>query len=149
NDGWALVRGPSGLLSLAVEGKAGETFANTVGAWLGAATEGRTQRLEYLRETLGLTAPVEDALRYQLLHRAASAILEASRVGAVSAGMVVLSFTRDAQSKQDFVRFVEAQGAQFRDEELCWSTTVKVCPFFMAWLEVEPSTDFTIASVAT
>lgn len=149
NDVWALLKGPTGTLSLAVEGKAGEPFAGTVGAWLGAATDGRKQRLEYLRDTLGLQAPVDDALRYQLLHRAASAILEAGRVGAVSAGMVVLSFRSDQQSKQDFARFAEAQGAQFRGAELCWSTTVKFCPFFLAWLDVEPTDDATIASVAT
>jgi len=147
NDVWALLNGATGLLSLAVEGKAGEPFANTVGEWLNRPTDGRRKRLEYLRETLGLQTPVDDELRYQLLHRAASAILEAGRVGAKSAGMVVLSFRDDPRSKQDFARFAEAQGAEFLDNALCWSTTVRFCPFFLAWLDLPTATDHEIASV--
>lgn len=149
NDVWALLRGASGLLSLAVEGKAGEPFDKTVGAWLGAATQGRRERLEYLRNALGLQSPVDTELRYQLLHRAASAILEAGRVGASSAGMVVLSFKPDPESRSDFARFVESQGATFREGALCWSTTVTFCPFFLAWIDLSSASDADIARVST
>jgi len=149
NDVWALLNGATGLLSLAVEGNAGEPFAHTVGEWLNRPTDDRRQRLEYLHKGLGLQMPVDDELHYQLLHRAASAILEAGRVGAKSAGMVVLSFRDDPQSKQDFARFVEAQGAKFQENALCWSTTVTFCPFFLAWLHLPTATDQEIATVTT
>jgi len=80
---------------------------------------------------------------------AASAILEAGRVRAKSAGMVGLSFRDDPRSKQDFARFAEAQGAEFRDDSLCWKTTVRFCPFFPAWLDLPTAGDQQIALVTS
>ncbi len=146
NDAWVMLRGASGLLSLAVEGKAGESFAETVGEWMKKPTDGRVERLEFLRELLGIEAPVNGALRYQLLHRAASAVIEATRIGAVSSGIVVASFKSDQRSKDDFAAFAKALGARFVDGALIWATTVKTCPLFLAWLDLPAATDADIAA---
>lgn len=53
-DVWAILRGPRGLISLAVEGKAGETFGETIGDWRKEASAGKEERLKYLCEQLGL-----------------------------------------------------------------------------------------------
>jgi len=73
----------------------------------------------------------------------------AGRVGAKSAGMVGLTFRDDPRSKRDFARFAEAQGAEFRDDSLCWSTTVRFGPFFLAWLDLPTAGDQEIASVTS
>lgn len=84
-----------------------------------------------------------------MTYGAASATIEGGRVGAKSAGMVVFSFRDDPRSKQYFARFAEAQGAEFRDDSLCWSTTVRFCPFFLSWLDLPTASDQEIVSVTS
>ena len=110
NDVWAVLRTSGGLVSLAIEGKAGESFAETIGEWRRDASEGKTKRLEYLCAQLGIVAPPDDALRYQLLHRTVSALLEAERVGATVAAMIVVSFIKDPASLADFSAFTSCMG---------------------------------------
>lgn len=141
NDVWAHLKSAAGALSLTVEGKAGESFDQTIGEWLQKDSAGKQKRLEYLREVLGLPSPVSPSLRYQLLHRAASAIIEATRIGASSAGMVVLSFKDDPASKQDFANFSAALGAPFHVSSWCWAKTVPSHPFFLGWLDLPVATD--------
>jgi hypothetical protein len=147
NDVWAMLSGTAGLLSLTVEGKAAESFGETVQEWTKKLTPGRTERLEYLRTLLGLAEPVDNELRYQLLHRAASALIEASRVGAVAAGMVVLSFRQNQKSQDDFARFCTAIGADFAIGVPLLARSVLIRPFFVAWLDVPAATDAEIAAV--
>jgi hypothetical protein len=71
---------------VAVEGKVAEGFGETVATWLKANTRtdvGRRHRLKGLLKTFGncITESVLPGLRYQLLHRTASAIYEARRFG--------------------------------------------------------------------
>lgn len=72
-DVWAMLRGPRGLISLAVEGKSGETFAETIGEWRKEASNGKEKRLAFLCDQLGVPQGVNDTIRYQLMHRTASA----------------------------------------------------------------------------
>jgi hypothetical protein len=49
-----MLKGARGLISLAVEGKAGESFAETIGDWRKDASDGKETRLAFLCEQLGL-----------------------------------------------------------------------------------------------
>jgi hypothetical protein len=109
-DLWALAHTARGLASIAVEGKMTETFGPTVGEWLVGASPGKRERLEFLRELLGLVDPVPAALRYQLLHRTASAILEARRFLAPDALLLVHSFSEGDEGYRDFENFADALG---------------------------------------
>lgn len=146
SDVWAILKAPGGLVSLAVEGKAGESFADTVGEWRSKASDGKTKRLAFLCEQLGLVSGVDDLIRYQLLHRAASALIEAKRIGAASAVLLVVSFSDDAKSKNDFSEFASCLGSPFRAESLCRSVSTNT-PFFLGWLDVPPCTDAELAVV--
>ena len=146
NDVWAVVRVDAGLLSLAVEGKAGESFAETIGEWRRDASDGKTKRLEYLCQQLGMTAPPNDALRYQLLHRTVSALLEAERVGAAAAAMVVVSFVKDKSSMADFSAFVSCIGGSVAEGQLCRVSASR--PLYLGWLALLPSTHAEVAQVA-
>ena len=109
-DVWALLKTPSGLASLAVEGKAGEPFDKTVKEWDDGSSNRQT-RLQGLCRTLGLSVNNVSDLRYQLLHRAASAVLEAQRFGASEAVLVVQSFGTAAVGFNDFALFAAKLGA--------------------------------------
>ena len=147
SDVWAILKLKDGLASLAVEGKAGESFAETVGEWRTNASDGKARRLEFLCEQLGLNSGVDDLLRYQLLHRAASALIEADRIGAVAAILLVLAFTEDTTSRSDFTRFTSCLGSTFVSDRLCLAASTKT-PFFLGWLDVPPCTDAELVTVA-
>ena len=79
NDVWVLARHRTGLASITVEGKLDETFGELLEDWLKNAGPGRLERLDFLWRKLGLSAEPHGKIRYQLLHRAASALIEAER----------------------------------------------------------------------
>src|SRR5688572_14160915 len=81
NDIFVLANAGDDLVSIMVEGKVDECFDKTIGKWLSSDSAGKRKRLTYLREQLGL-AEIPDTIRYQLLHRTASAIIEAKRFNA-------------------------------------------------------------------
>jgi hypothetical protein len=109
-----------GLVVLAVEGKAREPFGeDTVAAWRVPETAGRKARLAYLLELLGLADDERtDGLRYQLLHRAAAALIEAERFGAADAVLLVHAFKNEGAAPDedanfsDFSAFADALGTR-------------------------------------
>lgn len=147
-DVWAMLRGPRGLISLAVEGKSGETFAETIGDWRRDASVGKEKRLAFLCEQLGVPQGVNDTIRYQLMHRTVSALIEAERIGAVAAVMLVLSFTPDAVSKGDYDAFVSCLGGKASLDGLTSAASSQKRALFLGWLDLPPSTDEDIAAVA-
>ncbi|MGO4330131.1 DUF6946 family protein [Cupriavidus sp. M-11] len=104
NDIWVLGKRDDQLISIAVEGKVSEPFDRTVAEWLEAASPGKHLRLDFLAHTLGLRA-VPSSIRYQLLHRTASAILEAERFNADHAVMLVHSFSPTNAWFEDYRAF--------------------------------------------
>jgi hypothetical protein len=93
-------------VSIAVEGKVAEPFGETVSEWLQDASEGKRDRLAFLCNQLGLEPLIPGDIRYQLLHRTASAVIEAGRFGANRAMMLVHSFSPTDQWFEDYERFV-------------------------------------------
>lgn len=112
NDIWVLARAGTSLVSIAVEGKVAETFGPTLEEWLTEGSPGKTARLDFLFSELGLCEPVPGSIRYQLLHRAASAVIEAKRFCATHAVMLVHSFSQSQQWFQDYAAFGALFGAQ-------------------------------------
>jgi hypothetical protein len=106
---------------LAVEGKASEPFASRVSHWVrgdqntptlsAAPRPTRLRRLEFLSKHLSKPISTESNLRYQLLHRTVSAILEAQLHGAVAAVILVHAFGPDtAGNLTDFSDFLNDLG---------------------------------------
>jgi hypothetical protein len=106
-DVMAFCRNDSGLCVVAVEAKVLEDFGPTVGEKRADATEGQRVRLGYLHQLLGVDL-FDDPIRYQLLHRTASAILTARDFHATTAVMLVHAFETPADRRQDFNAFCEA-----------------------------------------
>jgi hypothetical protein len=110
NDVWALARSNGQLVSIAVEGKVAEPFGPTLGEWLEQPSAGKSQRLAFLQSELGLSSQPDPGIRYQLLHRTVSAVLEAKRFGAPHAVMLVHSFSQEHQWFGDFAAFAGILG---------------------------------------
>jgi hypothetical protein len=110
-DLWVLARTSSGLLSIAVEGKVNESFGPTVGEWQPAGSPGRSKRWAAICSLLELDQQGDQATRYQLFHRTASALIEARRFSARAAAVIVHSFSAAAASFSDFQHFVRLLGA--------------------------------------
>lgn len=133
-DLWVLARAGDDLVSIAVEGKVSETFGPTVDEWLVDASDGKRVRLSFLRAQLGCGEVVPGTVRYQLLHRAVSAILEAKRFRARHAVLLVHSFSRTREWLEDFIAFGALLGADAGADRM---TTVRECDgvkFSVGWV---------------
>ncbi len=95
SDIFVLAHSPAQLITIAVEGKVAESFGPTRSSWKEPDSKGKRCRLKYLRQLLGLSGISLDHIRYQLLHRTASALIEAERFNASTAMMMVHSFSQE------------------------------------------------------
>ncbi|MBK6534082.1 MAG: hypothetical protein IPF99_32275 [Deltaproteobacteria bacterium] len=122
----------SGLVIIAVEAKVDEHFGPTVGEKRAAASAGQHERLSYLHKVLGLGTPLPDAIRYQLVHRLASAVLTAAQSHARTAVMLVQSFSPDSRWFDDFGAFASAIGSVAAKDAVAKVPSVQ-SPALMGW----------------
>jgi hypothetical protein len=110
-DLWVLARTDQDLISIAVEGKVRESFGPTLEEWSPESSLGKKERWSALCDLLGISPDCDRALRYQLVHRTASAVLEAKRFHAGKAVMVVHSFSAHRDGFAEFQAFARQLGA--------------------------------------
>jgi hypothetical protein len=108
----AIASNTKGLVTIAVEAKVDEEFGPTIGEKRHGASAGQLERLEFLHRSLGLASPLPDDARYQLLHRAASAVLVARKFHAPTAVMIVQSFSPESRWLSDYQRFCRVLGVE-------------------------------------
>jgi hypothetical protein len=129
-DAFVLAHGlTAGLATIAVEGKAGEDFGPLLSDWRREASPGKEARERQLVAALGVGA-IPGSIRYQIVHRTASAVLEAERFGARYAVMLVQAFAKDDHF-DDYAAFVGLFGARAergavvrlreRDKQVLWA----------------------------
>jgi hypothetical protein len=107
SDLFALGKSTDGnLVAVTVEGKVGESFGPTLAEWNSEGSSGKSQRLEYLKQRLGLLHPLPPTVRYQLLHRTASAQIAAGWFNAQYAVMLVHSFSPLGARFEDYQAFL-------------------------------------------
>jgi hypothetical protein len=111
SDIWVLGRSGDDLASITVEGKVQESFGSTLGRWLEGGSAGKRRRLDFLVDVLGLPHVPPGDTRYQLVHRTASALLEAKNFVATHAMMMVHSFSETDDGFDDYASFVSLFGA--------------------------------------
>ena len=110
NDIFVLGKSGKDLVSITVEGKVNETLGPTVAEKRRDMSPGVKERLEFLTNLLQLEDKNLDDIRYQLLHRTASALLEADRFCAKHALMMVHSFSQEHKWFEDYVAFADLYG---------------------------------------
>jgi hypothetical protein len=133
SDVFVLAQSAQGLVTIAVEGKASETFGLTVEQWLDKASEGKKTRLAYLQKTLALPQ-VAPHIRYQLLHRAGSAVAEAHRFGAPTAVMLIHSFSQEDEGLVDYQAFLELFGVQGGPGQLAGVRKTQGVDLYCGWV---------------
>lgn len=136
-----LAKGHMGFVCIAVEGKVAEPFDKLVREWKTSPGNGKRNRLSFLCRLLGLSEEKTDDLRYQLLHRTASAVLEAKRYGAICAVMLVHSFSPEDASIADYSHFGSMLGIPPPDltaNRVGGPVTVHSVPLFLAWVRDVP-----------
>ena len=134
NDVFVLAKGSDGLVSIAVEGKVSEPFDKPVDERFAAPTPGQTTRLQFLLELLGLNRDDVGAIGYQLLHRTASAILEAQRFNARHAVMLVHSFSQEMQHFDDYAAFVALFGQTAEANQLVQARQLGNITLHLGWV---------------
>lgn len=134
SDAWVLAKAVEGLVSITIEGKVEESFDKTIRDWKVQASPGKLVRLEYLAEMLGLVHPVPDTIYYQLLHRTASAVIEARRLGVTHAAMLVHSFSPTNRWFNEFKEFVTLFGITPTIGKLCTVKAKDNLPLHLAWV---------------
>lgn len=129
----AIARNEQGLVVLAVEGKVEEPFGPILAEKRAEASSGQEERLDFLHKVLGLDKPLPDTIRYQLLHRTASAILVAREFHAATAVMLVHSFSPDGQWFDDFAAFSHELGALVRKDSIVMVPTLSNPALYLGW----------------
>jgi hypothetical protein len=149
-DLFVLARRPTGsLVAIAVEGKAEEAFGNrTVAQWRAQGGAGREKRLAYLLGVLGLSDDAHTGeLWYQLLHRTASAIIEAERFGAQDAIMLVHSFSKVGARFDEYAAFASALGVRAAPDTIAAGRAHGATRLHLGWVHDTPAPALAEASV--
>jgi hypothetical protein len=128
----ALVRTGARTFAVMVEGKVEESFGPRLGEWLEDASPGKRERLTFIAKVLGLAPPIPNDVHYQLLHRTASAVIEAGRFKTDAAVMLVHSFSQQRTGLDAFRRFVELFGREAETGKLIDIGSTKT-PVLVGW----------------
>jgi hypothetical protein len=127
----------SGLCVIAVEAKVSEGFGPLVKERRDEASSGQLARLEFLQSLFGLTS-LPDSIRYQLLHRTASALLTARLFHARTGVMLVQSWGNNAGVREDFNRFCELLSAREVSAGVYSVLAEKPPELFLSWCQGDP-----------
>lgn len=144
NDVFALLTSSAGLISMVVEGKGREDFDVTLEGWKQkTSNHGFQARMAHILANIGLSGPMPGNIRYQLLHRTASAVIEANRFHAKYAVMVVQSFEEDDSKNHfsDFAAFLDLYGKRGKKGILIHLRDSPGCRLYAAWVRCKPMSD--------
>ena len=136
-DLWLLLRTPAARASVALQGKVKETFGPTVAEWSKNSSTGKRVRLQALQDLLALPG-IPGEIRYQLLHRTASAILQARRFLAAHAVILVHSFSQSDDWFDDFAAFSKLLGASATKGKLTQAPAYQQPTLHLGWVRGDP-----------
>ena len=137
NDLFVLGRGLAELVSIMVEGKVSEPFDRLISEWKAEMSAGKQERLNYLCDLLQLDPAGIDGIRYQLLHRTASALIEAQCFDAPHALMLVHSFSQTQEHFGDYAAFAKLLGADASPESIVHVGTRGGKELYLGWVTGE------------
>lgn len=118
---------------MAVEGKVDEPFGLTIEEQLKKDTPGIRRRMQYLFELLDLPDDVPGSIRYQLLHRTASALILAETLHATTAAMIVHSFSEKNSWFEDYRAFVSLFGRKTKLDSSASLGNFKGIELYVGW----------------
>jgi len=133
NDIFILAQGVRQLVSIMVEGKVSEPFGDRVSKWRAQSKGGREVRLRYLCGLLALDTTTVGHIRYQLLHRTASALIKAKKFNAPNALMLVHSFSRENKWFEDYQQFLTLFGVTGKMDSLVFGRNINGIKLYFGW----------------
>ena len=128
------------LISIAVEGKVEESFGSTLKMWKQSGkgyTDNKKIRLNYLQEQVGLEH-IPDTIYYQLLHRCASAVIEARRFNARYAVMLVHSFSLQGSWFDEYAKFTMLYVQKVEKDKLFHLASLGDVELYSGWVTGNP-----------
>jgi hypothetical protein len=132
NDIFALIAAKGQTFATMIEGKVDESFDKPLSEWLVNASAGKLERLGFLCDILELKQPLPRAIYYQLLHRAAAAVLESRRFKTDAACMIIHSFSPARKWFDAFEAFASLFGVTAERDKLI-EVRSTASPLFIAW----------------
>ena len=137
NDIFILAKSANGMVAVAVEGKVAEHFGDTVAVWRLKRDEktNKDKRLEFLLELLKLQSKPIEQIRYQLLHRTASAIIEAKRFNIKNALVLIHSFSQSYEHFEDYFDFLALFKLTARKDALVGSIDIDGINLYFGWVK--------------
>lgn len=134
NDVFAMIRAANKTFAVMVEGKVDEAFDRRLDRWLVDASQGKKDRLEFICRTLDLQLPLPGDIYYQLLHRAAAAVIEARRFKTDAACMLVHSFSPSRKWYSEFERFASLFDVAPQPGRLLCVRPNAFPPIYLGWV---------------
>ena len=150
NDVWGLIKFKHEIFSVSVEAKAGEDFDTTVIDWINKDSKkaGRKERLEFLKTILQIENAETDHIRYQLLHRCVSSILEARRFQSNGAMMIIQSFS-DSDKFDDFSNFCDLFEIKAERNIAFAIESFQEMPLYFCWVDSELASNAKVAKAVS
>lgn len=121
------------LVAITVEGKVAEEFGPLLKDWCHNMSHIKRQLIKNLQECLGLSNEFPLNIRYQLIHRTASALIMAERFNAKSAVMIVHSFSPEHQWFEDYQEFLSLYGLTPKIGELVYCGKIRGIDLYCGW----------------
>jgi hypothetical protein len=137
NDIFVLAKNQGGLVVIMVEGKAAEPFGPYVKDWIlqDSAKKGRATRLSFLTNRLQLTSSNVENIRYQLLHRTASVVIQSETVMARIGIMLVHCFGPAKESYKDYSAFLELFGLSSSTRDFSGPVKLRALNLYFGWIQ--------------
>ena len=98
-------------------------------------TPGRKKRLDFLCTELGFEVDNLSNIRYQLLHRTVSAILEAKKFNAPNAMMLVHSFSQKDEWFKDYSLFSKLFGIDAKKNRVHSVSKIHDIQLYLGWVK--------------
>jgi hypothetical protein len=127
------------LVCITIEGRVSEPFGPTLAEWGAKRSRGKRERLAYLQSVLGFTDALPDSIRYQLLHRTASAVILARRFNARNAVMIVHSFSQADEWLEDYQQFTALFGVEAGAGALVKLNEIEGVGLYAGWVTGDES----------
>jgi hypothetical protein len=137
-DVFALVKSNNRTIAVAVEGKVNESFGPILKDWYADPSPGKQQRLKFLCDMIGIKCPPPDEIYYQLLHRTASAVIEAERFITDDAAMVVHSFSPENKWFDAYAAFLKLMGLTAEPSQLVSKKLATGRTLHFGWAKGDP-----------
>lgn len=139
NDIFVLAKANNGLFAIAVEGKVTEDFGSLVSDWLNTKDKktNKPERIAFLVKKIGIEGKRIGDIRYQLIHRTASSIIEAEKFNANNALVLIHSFSQTYEHFDDYIKFISLYGLKAEKDSISGPVAINEIRLYFGWVKGE------------